>query len=77
MRGSFKKKEGKVIEVDLKTSSALVEGVVRKKQSGKEVNAPVHASKLLIIELAARTPKRKEKREAKAEAKRETNAEAK
>ncbi len=59
MRGSFKKKEGKVTRVDLKRSVAFVEGVVRKKQSGKEVQAAIQASKLLIIELAGRAPKRK------------------
>ncbi len=71
MRGSFKKKEGKVTRVDLKRSAAFVEGIVRKKQSGKEVQAPLHASKLLVIELAPRAPKRKASREAKHEAKRE------
>ncbi len=63
LRGSFKKKEGKVFSVYLKDSSAVIEGIVRKKQSGKEVPVPIHASKLLIIELAARTPKRKEKKQ--------------
>ena len=63
MRGSFKKKEGKVTRVDLKRSVAFVEGVVRKKQSGKEVQAAIQASKLLIIELAGRAPKRKAPKE--------------
>jgi large subunit ribosomal protein L24 len=65
MRGSFKKKEGKVTRVDLKRSAAFIEAIVRKKQSGKEVQAPIHASNLLIIEIAGRTPKRKARKEAK------------
>ena len=60
LRGSFKKKEGKVLSVYLKDSTALIEGIVRKKQSGKEVSVPIHASKLLIIDFVTRTPKRKE-----------------
>ncbi|MFH0973471.1 MAG: 50S ribosomal protein L24 [Candidatus Micrarchaeota archaeon] len=65
MRGSFKKREGRVTRVDLKRSVAFVEGIVRKKQSGKEVQAAIQASKLLIIELAGRAPKRKAPKEQK------------
>jgi large subunit ribosomal protein L24 len=65
LRGSFKKKEGKVLSVYLKDSTALIEGIVRKKQSGKEVQVPIHASKLLIIDFVTRTPKRKENKENK------------
>ncbi|MEM0475292.1 MAG: 50S ribosomal protein L24 [Candidatus Norongarragalinales archaeon] len=71
MRGSFKKKEGKVTRVDLKRSAAFIEGIVRKKQSGKEVPVRIHASKLLVLELAPRTPKRKVKRDAERDAERE------
>jgi large subunit ribosomal protein L24 len=59
LRGKFKKKEGKVISVDLKKARVFVEGCVLKKQGGKEVLAPIHASNLLLIELTKRTPKLK------------------
>ncbi len=51
MRGSFKGKTGKVIRVDLKKARVYVEGIVRKKTDGKEINIPLNASNLMIIAL--------------------------
>lgn len=59
LRGKFKKKEGKVVSVDLKKSRVFVEGCVLKKQGGKEVLAAIHPSNLLIVELVKRTPRHK------------------
>lgn len=61
MRGKFRKREGKVVRVDLSDSRVFIEGCVVKKQSGKEVLAPIHASNLLVLDLEKRTPRKKEK----------------
>ncbi len=54
VRGVFKKKEGKIVEVSLKKRKIFVEGCVAKKQGGKEVFASIDASNVLIIELEKR-----------------------
>ena len=59
LRGKFKKKEGKIVSVDLKKTRVFVEGCVLKKQGGKEVLAPIHPSNLLLVELVKRTPRQK------------------
>ncbi len=59
MRGKFKKKEGKIVSINLSKARVFVEGCVSKKQGGKEVLVPLHPSNLLLIELAKRTPKQK------------------
>ncbi|QDA30772.1 50S ribosomal protein L24 [Thermococcus indicus] len=51
MRGDFKGKEGKVVEVDLKRYRIHVEGVTHKKTDGTEVFYPLHPSNVMIIEL--------------------------
>jgi len=51
MRGDFKGKEGKVVEVDLKRYRIHVEGVTHKKTDGTEVYYPLHPSNVMIIEL--------------------------
>ena len=51
MRGKFKKKTGKVLEVKLKTGKIYVEGIQTKKQEGSKVNVPLRNSNLQIIEL--------------------------
>ncbi len=59
LRGKFKKKEGKIVSIDLKKPRVFVEGCVLKKQGGKEIMAPIHPSNLLLVELVKRTPKHK------------------
>lgn len=61
MRGKFRKREGKIVRVNLKKSRVFIEGLVVRKQSGKEVLAPIHASNLLVLELEKRTPKKRKK----------------
>ena len=51
MRGKFKKKQGKITEVRLKTGKIIVEGIQAKKQDGSKVNIPLRASNLQIVEL--------------------------
>jgi len=51
MRGDFKGKEGKVVEVDLKRYRIHVEGVTQKKVDGTEVFYPVHPSNVMIVDL--------------------------
>ncbi|MAH03474.1 50S ribosomal protein L24 [Candidatus Pacearchaeota archaeon] len=51
MRGKFKKKQGKVIEVKLKLSKIIIEGIQVKKQDGSKVNVKLQPSNLQITEL--------------------------
>ncbi len=79
MRGKFKKKQGKIIEVNTKTSKISVEGIQIKKQDGSKVNIKLQPSNLQIIELNLEDRKRKigkvekEKKEIKTEKKKETS----
>jgi large subunit ribosomal protein L24 len=49
LRGDFKTKEGKVIEVDRKEGRLYVDTLVRKNSRGQDVHVPVHASNVMII----------------------------
>ena len=51
MRGSFRKKGGKVSVVDLKKLKIQVEGVKAKKISGQEVSAFIDPSNVMITKL--------------------------
>lgn len=51
MRGSFKKKKGKISKVDLKKYKVYVEGATRKRTTGVDVQVPFHSSNLKIINL--------------------------
>jgi len=57
MRGKFKNKQGKVLEVKLKTGKIYVEGLQTKKNDGSKVNVAMRASNLQIIEMADRGKK--------------------
>jgi large subunit ribosomal protein L24 len=71
MRGKYKKKEAKVIEVLTKQGKIYLENVNVKKQDGSKVNVPFRASNLQIIDLYSddkkrfstknKTPKKEEK----------------
>ena len=58
MRGKFKKKQGKVVEVKTKMMKIYVEGIQVKKQEGSKVNVPMRASNLQIVELNLNDKKR-------------------
>ena len=75
MRGKFKKKQGKIIKVKLKTLKIVVEGIQVKKLDGSKVNVMLQPSNLQIVELNLEDRKRiqklgaKEKKEKKSEEK--------
>ena len=54
MRGKFRGKEGKVARVSLNKLTVFVEGILLKKQAGKEVMAALQPSNLMITELETR-----------------------
>ena len=51
MRGSFRGKEGKVVSVDSRHGTAVVEGVTIEKTDEKKVPRPIHASNLMLIKM--------------------------
>jgi len=51
MRGKFKNKQGKVVEIKIKTLKIFVENIQTKKQDNSKVNVPLRASNLQIVEL--------------------------
>lgn len=51
MRGKFKKRVGKIIEVDLKNSRIAIENIQNTKRDGNKVNVWIHPSKVKIKEL--------------------------
>ncbi len=52
IRGDHKKREGKVIDVDVKAGKIYVEGIINKKQGGKEIPAAIEPSNCILIEWA-------------------------
>lgn len=51
MRGKFKGKQGKILEVNVKKSKVKVEGIQIKKMDGSKVNIWLQPSNLQIVEL--------------------------
>ena len=51
MRGDFKGAEGRVMRVDRERGRIYVDAVTRTKADGTPVNIPIHASKVMIVEL--------------------------
>ncbi len=51
MRGEYKGVEGKVERVDTERGTLNIEGVQREKIRGGQVKVPIHASKVIIINL--------------------------
>ena len=51
MRGKFKKKQGKILEVNHKRGRVIIEKIQIKKKDGSNVNFPIRTSNLQIIEL--------------------------
>ena len=77
MRGTFAKKKGKVLKVNVKTSKVAVEGITRKKADGTKLNVHLDPSKIRIValkldDLRRITQKRKDGESKKSEEK--TNA---
>jgi large subunit ribosomal protein L24 len=66
MIGKFKKKTGKIMEVNVKRSKVIIEGITVKKQDGSKANIKMRPSNLQIIELNLDDKKRmKQKTESK------------
>ena len=51
MRGAFKKREGKVEEVELKRTKIYISGVEVTKKDGTKAKIPIEPSNLMITEL--------------------------
>lgn len=60
MRGNFKKKTGKIAEVDTKNMKVQIEGIQMKKQDGSKVNVKFRPAFLQITELNIEDKKRNE-----------------
>ncbi len=63
MRGNFKKKEGKVLEINLRKLKILVDGIQTSKKDGTKVNVWLEPSNLKIKELNLDDKRRKQKLE--------------
>ncbi len=59
MRGKFRGKTGKALEIKLKESRIVVEGIQVKKQDGSKANVKMQPSNLQIIELSERVKVKK------------------
>ena len=60
MQGKYRKKTGKISNVDLKKMRVLIDGIIRKKVDGSEIPVPIHPSKLKVINLNLEDKKRLE-----------------
>ncbi|MBI2004148.1 50S ribosomal protein L24 [Candidatus Pacearchaeota archaeon] len=54
MRGKFRGQMGKILEVNIKSSLVIMEGIQAKKRDGSKVNIKLQPSNLQIIELSDR-----------------------
>ena len=58
MRGKFKDKKGKVLEIKLSTSKIIIEGIQVKKMDGSSASVKMQPSNLQILELSERRSKK-------------------
>ena len=58
MKGSFKKKQGKISSIDVKRTKIAIEGIQKSKKDGTKVNIFFHPSNLQIQELNLEDTKR-------------------
>lgn len=65
MTGKFKKKQGKVIEVNVKKMKIYIEGIQITKKEGTKVGVGIHPSNLKIISLNTDDKKRMKQRNEK------------
>lgn len=65
MRGKYKGKKGKILEVKLKLGKIIVEGIQVKKQDGSKANVKLQPSNVQIIELNLEGRKKLNKEESK------------
>lgn len=69
MRGKFKGKKGKILNVFLKQSKVIVEGIQVKKLDGSKANVKMQPSNLQIIEMTERSKSKKTETPKKADSK--------
>lgn len=60
LKGEHKKKEGKILRINLKSYKIFIDGVKMVKPDGKEIQLPISPSNVEIVELDLSDPKRKE-----------------
>lgn len=65
LRGQFKKKSGKVSEVNIKQSNIFIEGIEQTRKEGKKSPIPINPSNVIIQELNLDDKKRKKALERK------------
>lgn len=58
MRGAFKKRQGKILSVNMKKEIVYIEGLQKTRKDGTKVNVPFRASNMLIITLISEDKKR-------------------
>ncbi len=58
MRGSFKKRTGKVLDINTQNNKVYIEGIQKTKKDGSKINVSFDASNLQIIELNTEDKKR-------------------
>lgn len=66
-RGKYKKKQGKVLIVDIKKGKVKIEGITIKKLDGSKKEVPIETSNLKIVELNLEDKKRITKKEPRAQ----------
>ena len=74
MTGKFKKKQGKVLKVNLKTSKIVIDGINVKKMDGSKANVKMQPSNLQIVELNLDDKKRTKKLKVNKEEKKENKS---
>ena len=67
MRGKYKKKQARIIEVNTRFAKVYIEGIQVKKTDGSKANIPFRPSNLQIIELNTEDKKRMKKMNSKEE----------
>lgn len=77
MRGGMKGKSGKITGVSYRKGIVFIENVMRKKANGEEVQVPLKASNLLVVDLDKSDAKRFKGKVLKEEKKKETKKEEK
>jgi len=65
MRGQFKRKTGKIVDVNTKTGKVFIENIQKTKKDGTKISIPFDPSNLQITELNLDDKKRIKKSEAK------------
>lgn len=58
MRGTYKGKTGKIIDIDREKMKILIEKIIKKKSDGTEYNVPIDPSNIMAIELDRNDKKR-------------------